>query len=48
LADRLGHQALHARTLGLDHPQTGKRMRWEASPPADFQVVLQSLRMLPS
>ena len=48
LAQQLGHQALHARTLGLDHPLTGKRMRWNAPPPSDFQVALQSLRMLPS
>jgi 23S rRNA pseudouridine1911/1915/1917 synthase len=43
-AEALGHQALHARLLGFEHPKTGERMRFEAPLPADFQEVLRSLR----
>lgn len=28
--------ALHAGVLSVDHPTTGKRMRWEAAPPASW------------
>jgi 23S rRNA pseudouridine1911/1915/1917 synthase len=44
LADRLGHQALHARVLGFVHPATGQRLRFEAAAPADFVEVLTALR----
>ncbi len=47
LARMLGHQALHARTLGFVHPATGETVRWEVSPPADFQLALATLRALP-
>jgi len=47
LAHMLGHQALHARTLGFVHPGTGKVVRWEVGPPADFQLALATLRALP-
>jgi 23S rRNA pseudouridine1911/1915/1917 synthase len=40
---RLGHQALHARLLGLVHPRTGALLRFEASPPADFVAALAAL-----
>jgi 23S rRNA pseudouridine1911/1915/1917 synthase len=43
LAERLGHQALHARVLGFVHPATGQRLRFEAPPPADFVEVLRRL-----
>ncbi|WP_394838865.1 RluA family pseudouridine synthase [Pendulispora rubella] len=43
-AARLGHQALHARTLGFVHPTTGDTMRFESPPPPDFLAALQSLR----
>jgi 23S rRNA pseudouridine1911/1915/1917 synthase len=33
-------QALHAATLGLEHPTTGKRMFFEQPLPADFTAVL--------
>jgi len=36
-------QALHARRLGLTHPQTGKYMSWQASRPVDFRALLQAL-----
>lgn len=35
--------ALHAATLGLDHPR-GERMRWEAPLPADMEDLLRRLR----
>ena len=47
LATALGHQALHARLLGFDHPRTGERVRFEAPPPADFELALETLRALP-
>jgi len=43
VAEKLGHQALHARVLGFVHPRTGKQMRFEAPPPADFAEALASL-----
>jgi 23S rRNA pseudouridine1911/1915/1917 synthase len=43
VAERLGHQALHARVLGFVHPRTGKPMRFEAPPPADFVEALEAL-----
>ena len=44
VADRLGHQALHARVLGFVHPATRQAMRFEAPPPADFAAALAALR----
>ena len=44
VAERLGHQALHARLLGFVHPVTGQRVRFEAAPPADFAEALRALR----
>jgi 23S rRNA pseudouridine1911/1915/1917 synthase len=46
-AEALGHPALHARVLGFVHPVTGKKVRFEVEPPADFQVVLAALRAIP-
>jgi 23S rRNA pseudouridine1911/1915/1917 synthase len=43
VADGLGHQALHARVLGFVHPATGKGMRFEVEPPADFARALADL-----
>lgn len=37
-------QALHARFLELDHPVTGKRMRWESELPDDIVWMLSLLR----
>jgi 23S rRNA pseudouridine1911/1915/1917 synthase len=42
--EALGHQALHARVLGVIHPSTGALVRFETSPPADFRAALASLR----
>jgi 23S rRNA pseudouridine1911/1915/1917 synthase len=45
--EALRHPALHARKLGFVHPMTGKKMRFEVDPPADFQVALTALRAIP-
>ena len=37
-------QALHARFLELDHPQTGERLRWESPLPEDLVWLLDLLR----
>ena len=37
-------QALHARTLDIDHPVTGKRMHFESSLPPDMASVLEKWR----
>lgn len=37
-------QALHARTLGFEHPTTGKRMFFEAELPADMTQLLDKWR----
>lgn len=39
--------ALHARVLGFVHPMTGKHVRFEQAPPADFEVALTTLRAIP-
>ncbi len=44
LAERLGHQALHARVLGFVHPATGQPLRFETPPPSDFAETLAALR----
>jgi len=33
------HQALHARRLGLEHPETGEWMTWDAAIPDDMQML---------
>lgn len=40
----LPRQALHAKSLGFVHPDTGKDMFFEADPPADFVAVLEKWR----
>jgi 23S rRNA pseudouridine1911/1915/1917 synthase len=39
-------QALHAATLGFVHPVTGKKLRFAAPPPEDFQELLGALAEL--
>jgi 23S rRNA pseudouridine1911/1915/1917 synthase len=39
----LDHPALHARTLGFDHPRLGKRLRFEAPLPDDLEQLIASL-----
>lgn len=36
-------QALHARRLGLKHPQTGEWLEWEVDVPEDMQILKQLL-----
>jgi 23S rRNA pseudouridine1911/1915/1917 synthase len=35
--------ALHAATLGFDHPASGKRMRWDSPLPADLARLVERL-----
>ncbi len=42
--DAFSRQALHALRLVLVHPVTGSEMHWEASQPADFATLLETLR----
>jgi 23S rRNA pseudouridine1911/1915/1917 synthase len=44
VGERLGHQALHARVLGFEHPRTGERMRFESPAPDDFSEAIRALR----
>ena len=37
-------QALHAATLAFDHPRTGQRLELTASPPGDFERLIEALR----
>jgi len=37
-------QALHARKLELDHPESGERMSWNADTPADMVELIEQLR----
>jgi len=46
-AEVLKRPALHARVLGFVHPATGKKVRFEVDPPADFEVILTALRAIP-
>jgi 23S rRNA pseudouridine1911/1915/1917 synthase len=43
VAERLGHQALHARVLGFVHPTTNTPVRYEVEPPAEFADALAAL-----
>ena len=38
-------QALHAETLGFNHPTTGEPLRFAAAPPADMAVLLDTLAL---
>lgn len=40
----LPRQALHARTLGFEHPETGKFLRFEAPIPEDMEACLEKWR----
>jgi 23S rRNA pseudouridine1911/1915/1917 synthase len=44
VANKLGRQALHASTLGFEHPVTGARLAFEAPLPEDMQSALAALR----
>jgi 23S rRNA pseudouridine1911/1915/1917 synthase len=40
----LPRQALHARTLAIDHPVTGERLHFESPLPTDMKAVLERWR----
>jgi len=42
--ERMSRQALHAKTLGFEHPSTGEQTEFKSKLPADFQTVLDTLR----
>lgn len=44
--DALARPALHARTLGFDHPAGGGRLHFEAAPPRDFRALAAALDAL--
>ncbi|MGM0587842.1 MAG: RluA family pseudouridine synthase [Bacteroidota bacterium] len=44
LFNKLDRQALHAKTLGFEHPVTGEMVRFDSELPEDFQHVLDMLR----
>jgi 23S rRNA pseudouridine1911/1915/1917 synthase len=46
IAEALGRQALHARTLGFVHPATKKAMSFQSELPADMRAALAALRAL--
>jgi 23S rRNA pseudouridine1911/1915/1917 synthase len=39
------HQALHAVQLGLEHPESGQWMQWQAPVPGDYETLLDLLRV---
>ncbi len=44
LANTFPRQALHAATLGFDHPVTGERLDFSSPLPADFQGLVSALQ----
>lgn len=40
----LNRQALHAQSLGFQHPETGKTMKFETPPPEDMLKILKTLK----
>ena len=36
--------ALHAKTLGFEHPETGERLRFDSELPADLQSAVEAMR----
>ena len=41
---RIPRQALHAKTLGFEHPKTGKWMQFDSEVPNDMQEALEKWR----
>ncbi|GLJ49305.1 hypothetical protein SUGI_1042130 [Cryptomeria japonica] len=48
LISNLQRPCLHALSLGFEHPQTGKEMKFSCAPPLDFMDVLHQLRNMES
>ena len=46
ILDELKGQALHAQTLGFNHPTKNKRMNFESDLPSDFKKMLNLLKKL--
>mmetsp|Transcript_24758 Transcript_24758/g.53282 ORF Transcript_24758/g.53282 Transcript_24758/m.53282 type:complete len:455 (-) Transcript_24758:15-1379(-) len=46
VAKTIDRPALHAATLGFDHPKSGERMRFSSNPPLDFEECIAQLRKL--
>lgn len=44
--DAFSRPALHALTLGFDHPVTGDRLQFESQLPGDFLQLLEELEQL--
>lgn len=44
LGNGFARQALHAASLGFDHPVTGARMTFQSPLPADMEALVQALR----
>ncbi len=44
--DLCPRQALHARTLGFEHPATGEQMFFTAPMPADMQALMEKLKTI--
>ena len=44
--EALGRQALHAVTLGFDHPARGERLRFQSQLPEDLRGLINSLEVL--
>lgn len=44
--EKLGRQALHAVTLGFEHPETEEEMLFESNLPADLQMLMDALAAL--
>jgi len=39
----LARQALHAWKLAFEHPRSGRAVRFESPPPADFEALLEAI-----
>ena len=44
--EKLGRQALHAATLGFEHPQTKEELVFESDLPADLQALKDALEKI--
>jgi 23S rRNA pseudouridine1911/1915/1917 synthase len=44
LANAFPRQALHAASLGFDHPVTGERLEFTSALPPDMAALLAALR----
>ncbi len=44
MLQQMNRQALHAKTLGFDHPETRERVQFDSDLPKDFESLLAELR----